>query len=161
MCVSSNGYWPLRYFSFAVRFCLFCPIVLLAACASEQGVHHVNGPTTDRLAAAQAPKVEMEDDGEPAQPPPVRRMRPEEDDPSQPWSRNYGGAPTATPPVSPSQRLPIQQDAITRTRPATTAEGEVWRNDQTGSLGRLTQLSPSEADTIVALAINAQEMRRQ
>lgn len=40
---------------------------------------------------AQAEPVELEDDGLPAQvAPPLRRNRPEADDPSQPWSPNYG-----------------------------------------------------------------------
>ncbi|MEZ5844649.1 MAG: hypothetical protein R3D27_13075 [Hyphomicrobiaceae bacterium] len=37
--------------------------------------------------------LEMEDDGLPVQRPPVRRAGREEDDPSQPWSPNYGKRP--------------------------------------------------------------------
>ena len=47
-----------------------------------------------RAAAAheqRAPQVEVEDDGLPVQAPPVHRGRPEADDPSEPFSPNYGG----------------------------------------------------------------------
>jgi hypothetical protein len=64
----------------------------LAGCASN-GQHYQSSGVT-RHAAVQPPvprpKVEIEDDGKPVQSPPARVMRPDEDDPSQPWSPNYG-----------------------------------------------------------------------
>lgn len=43
-----------------------------------------------RVTAAPPQKVEMEDDGQEAQLPPPRSVRNAPDDPSEPWSRNYG-----------------------------------------------------------------------
>ncbi len=123
---------------------------LLSGCASEKA-SYVRGPADQQL--AQVRKFEMEDDGQPVQPPPARAMRAEEDDPTQPWSPNYGGpapiqprpsAPAAMP-RAPSPYVPAQVDAAAQ---ATT----------TGSLTRLTD---EEADLVIAQAINAHEMRRR
>lgn len=58
-----------------------------------------------RLAAPPPRQVEMEEDGQEAQLPPLRRAQPEPDDPSEPFSRNYGSAPAsrnaALPPRTP------------------------------------------------------------
>jgi hypothetical protein len=52
------------------------------------------------------PRLAMEDDGMPAQIPPLRKPQPEKDDPREPYSRNYGPPPApeektapATPPI--------------------------------------------------------------
>ncbi len=45
-----------------------------------------------RMAAPTPQKVEMEDDGQEAQLPPPARVRTAPDDPSEPWSRNYGSS---------------------------------------------------------------------
>lgn len=62
----------------------------LAGCASTQNYQsaHVGHPAT-RVAAA---VTEVEDDGLPAQAPPPSSVRHQPDDPSEPWSPNYGGA---------------------------------------------------------------------
>lgn len=54
--------------------------VVLAGCASQ----------SEYYAGAQ---VAMEDDGLPAQIPPLRRAKPERDDPTEPFSPNYGPPP--------------------------------------------------------------------
>lgn len=66
----------------------------VAGCANGNSGYQSSGVT--RHAAVQPPmprpKVEIEDDGKPVQSPPARTMRPDEDDPTQPWSPNYGRA---------------------------------------------------------------------
>lgn len=63
-----------------------------------------------RVAAQPPQKVEMEDDGQEAQLPPPARVRSAPDDPSEPWSRNYGsGAARSTelrPPSPPRDPAP-------------------------------------------------------
>ena len=68
----------------------------LAGCASNSSTSVVyQYPGDARIARPQhlaAAVVEVEADGLPAQTPPSARLRPVPDDPSEPWSRNYGGA---------------------------------------------------------------------
>lgn len=163
---------PLRHgcspSSFIVKsarmICVVGPVVVLAGCASDKP-NYVQGPSAQQMAAAQGRKVEIEDDGQPVQSPPARAVRAEEDDPSQPWSPNYGGAGTAsgksgTQPVSPAFNarhpyVPTQVDAdaqhplLQRTSQATTTTGS------------LTRLSEADADYLMAQAINAHEQRRR
>jgi hypothetical protein len=67
-----------------------------------------------RVAAAPTPaQVEMEDDGQEAQLPPLRRTRAEPDDPSEPYSRNYGtvgGSRAAGPAAPPAGRERLPSD---------------------------------------------------
>lgn len=62
----------------------------LAGCASQTSSYQTvaNAPAT-RVAGYASNAVE--DDGLPAQPPPPSRIRDLPDDPSEPYSRNYGG----------------------------------------------------------------------
>jgi hypothetical protein len=74
--------------------------IVLAGCAQSgpytpQG-WNVGGPRP-ALAGAGRPRVELEADGLPAQTPPLRREPPEADDPSEPFSPNYGSRPTPEP----------------------------------------------------------------
>lgn len=69
----------------------------LAGCATSQA--RTYDPPTRVSASARyegppngAPAVEMEDDGLPVQPPPVARRDREPDDPTEPYSPNYGRA---------------------------------------------------------------------
>ena len=124
----------------------------------------MQGPTAQQMAAVQARKVEIEDDGQPVQSPPARAMRAEEDDPSQPWSPNYGsGATTGAKPRmvpaapafgAPHPYLPTQVDAEAP-RPG------LQRISSIANTGTLTRLSEAEADYLMAQAINAQEARRR
>ena len=165
MVALRDGGRPSRIGLLAARLCVAGPLALIAGCASEKSPSYVSGPMGHQVAQAQAPthKVEMEDDGEPVQPAPLRRMRPEEDDPSQPWSPNYGKDGAATmPPSTPNPRLPRQVDAAV----AEPSKRIIWTaprfdDPQLASTGALTQLSRAEADTIVAQAISTQEMRGQ
>lgn len=64
--------------------------LVLAGCATQ----------SENYGAAQ---VAMEDDGLPAQIPPLRRAKPEQDDPSEPFSLNYGPPPQVQNNKQPSQ----------------------------------------------------------
>lgn len=90
------------------RFCSRGPVVLvpfaavcllLSACASRPATHHQAGYWRPHAQAVPSEyhrehaRVEMEDDGLPVQAAPVRRRKPEPDDPSEPFSPNYGEAP--------------------------------------------------------------------
>lgn len=148
MVVSRDGRGLSLVIMLAARLSVAGSLALVAGCASEKNPNYVSGPMAQRMAAAPPHKVEMEDDGEPVQAPPVRRMRPEEDDPSQPWSPNYGRGGAASTPQPPlSTRLPKQVDAAV--------------TDQRASTSSLTSLSSTEADALIAQAITAQEMRQQ
>lgn len=59
-----------------------------------------------RVAAPPPRQVEMEDDGQEAQLPPLRRTRTEPDDPSEPYSRNYGTSPQSRSAEVPAKRTP-------------------------------------------------------
>ncbi len=73
----------------AIRFAVLGCALLLTGCASKQAA----APQVE-VAPARVARVEIEDDGLPAQLAP-RNRRPGADDPTQPWSPNYGtDAPT-------------------------------------------------------------------
>ena len=68
----------------------------LGACANTQGDRQqAGGPTGQAAQIARMPTPEVEDDGLPVQTPPQRAAQ-EPDDPSEPFSRNYG-SPVASP----------------------------------------------------------------
>ena len=78
----------------------------LAGCASTPRQY-----TANDVRVAQAAVIDVEDDGLPAQTPPPARVRHLPDDPSEPFSRNYGGEnPSRTTTVAPEEpkapRLP-------------------------------------------------------
>ncbi|MBL8564540.1 MAG: adhesin [Hyphomicrobiaceae bacterium] len=64
---------------------------------SEYPAASVGSPYPQQVAAAPAPREEMEDDGLPVQRPPLARSVNQPDDPSEPFSRNYGGPAPAAP----------------------------------------------------------------
>ena len=59
--------------------------IALAGCAASSA-----DPTPAAQAVAKAPRTPMEEDGLPAQVPPPARIRQQEDDPTEPFSPNYG-----------------------------------------------------------------------
>lgn len=63
-------------------------IFLLGGCSSTRAPD-----AAYRVTAMQKPPVDLEDDGMAAQTPPPARIRSAPDDPSEPWSRNYGVPP--------------------------------------------------------------------
>ena len=132
----------------AARICVIGLTVVasgvVSGCASKEGPRYAGAPLPQQVNERQW-KVEIEEDGKPAQAPPVRRMRPEEDDPSQPWSPNYGRS-GASGPIPPA---PIPQDVAPRTS---------WPKPVDASMRRA--MPDREADDLVARAVNAHEMRQ-
>ena len=62
---------------------------VLGGCASSRQPSYAEANA--RVAVpAPIPKVELEDDGLPVQSPPPKRAAPEAEDPTEPYSRNYG-----------------------------------------------------------------------
>ncbi len=63
----------------------------LSGCSSAQQ-HYAAADAAIAPKIAQATSVEIEDDGLPSQSPPPVRVRAAPDDPTEPFSRNYGGS---------------------------------------------------------------------
>ena len=117
------------------RVCVIGCAAIAAGCASNQHSSRVGGPDPRQLAT----RVEIEDDGLPAQLAP-RNPRPTPDDPTEPWSPNYGNraplkaaerAVPAAPPraaqrVQPTQVTEVDEDEIIR---RAIAEHEMRRRD--------------------------------
>lgn len=92
------------------RVAALCAALAVSGCAS----HHQSTADAQRMnvrVADAAAAVEVEDDGLPSQTPPPARIRQAADDPTEPFSRNYGGA-------NPSQRPISERAAETRDAPA-------------------------------------------
>ncbi len=151
-----HGCLPLGIPLKAARVCVFGPLLLVAGCASDNKASYVNGPGQQMAAAPR--KIEIEDDGQPVQPPPARPVNPAEDDPTQPWSPHYGKGVVvpSSPPRAPSPGLPKQMDASV---PAPIPVN--YRTVAEASTGSLTQLSVQEADAVIARAMTAHEMRKR
>lgn len=78
--------------------------VLLSACAQSQHAYQSQsyigaypGSASDQVAVATPPRPVIEDDGMPAQHPPRMRRGAAPDDPSEPFSPNYGPPPWDVP----------------------------------------------------------------
>jgi hypothetical protein len=158
MSLLRHGMLPSSIPLKAARVCVFGPLLLVVGCASENKASYVNGPGQQMAAAPR--KVEIEDDGQPVQPPPARPVNPAEDDPSQPWSPNYGKGVVVPSSPSPSKapRPSWQMDANI---PAPIPVPASFRPAAETSTGSLTQLSATEADAIMARAMTAHEMRKR
>lgn len=76
----------------AVLFPLMAGAVLISAagCAADNEAYYAGSPPPAYV--AQGPAVQMEADGLPVQAAPSARIRAMPDDPTQPYSPNYGGA---------------------------------------------------------------------
>jgi hypothetical protein len=126
--------------------------LILAGCVSSHtspfaGRSDVGNPAIAlqraHMAQMRKPDVaELEDDGLPVQTAPFRTRRPAVDDPSEPFSPNYGAPDTPRKRVNERQARTWQPDAA----PKTTVAG--WR-----------QLSPVEAEILVSRALAAHERR--
>jgi hypothetical protein len=160
MSLLRHGLLPLSIPSKAARVCVFGPLLLVAGCAAEQKASYVTGPGQQmgQQMAAVPRKVEIEDDGQPVQPPPARPVNPAEDDPTQPWSPHYGKGVVvpSSPAPAHAPRLPRQQEAyIPAPVPAS------YRPAAQTSTGSVAPLSAVDADAIVARAMTAHEMRKR
>lgn len=76
-----------------------------AGCAADHTVYSDDEGVAAAAYAAAAPSAEVEDDGMPAQAAPSARIRQMPDDPSQPFSRNYGGS-NPSPGTAPAVAIP-------------------------------------------------------
>lgn len=130
--------------------------VLIAGCASRQASHHSGYAQmgAQRVAIA-SPRVEIEDDGLPAQTPPPRQASTTPDDPREPWSRHYGrpAAPAASagpaprPATGSATAIPPALRAVAPAHPLPPA--------------RHVRLSQAEEEDIIMRAIADHEQRRQ
>jgi len=62
-----------------------------AGCATDNNAYNAGGPANVAYVRQASAATEMEDDGLPSQAPPSASIRQLPDDPSEPYSRNYGG----------------------------------------------------------------------
>ena len=62
-----------------------------AGCASNNTAQYANAPAVAAYSQQAASQVQVEHDGLPSQAPPSTHIRQMPDDPSEPFSRNYGG----------------------------------------------------------------------
>lgn len=128
--------------------------LLVSACASSHASYeypsNVGMSAPSRVAVA-VPKVELEDDGLAVQAPPRVRKNAEPDDPSEPFSPNYGPGPLpGEPAAEPVKRQPVNLPAG-RARRA---------NGSTVILrSRVSPMSAQEAEDIIAQAVVAHEVR--
>jgi hypothetical protein len=153
---------PARFIFSAARACVIGLAVVVSGCAANKQPSYVNGPypypgtMPQRVAAEAAPvpvKTEIEDDGLPAQTP-GRRMRPEEDDPSQPWSPNYGrGTTLGARPAMPADR------ALPGPAPVLSSPPPVRQHEAAARPRAQAALSETAADAIIARAVSAHEQR--
>lgn len=90
MCALAAGRSPVQKNRAAIaRAAAAAMFAALGGCASHQNGASAQYPANG-VRVAQA-VTEVEDDGLPAQTPPPARIREMADDPSEPFSRNYGG----------------------------------------------------------------------
>lgn len=115
---------------------LLAAALVLSACAQSNTPYryqsNVGADPEQRVATAAPPRIVNEDDGLPQQHPPLFRRGPVNDDPSEPFSPNYG------PPPLDDEAPPV--------RPA---------------IKRQAQFTPAEVEAIIARAITQHELRTQ
>jgi hypothetical protein len=147
VCSARGGLAPLFVESSMVaRVCVIGLAVVTSGCAATKTPSYAGVQNSQVRPVAERPwTVEIEEDGKPAQLPPVRRMRPEEDDPSQPWSPNYGRR-GATP----------QETAPAQLRTAWPKPIETAAKNISGTASS----AQFDADALIAKAVNTHEMRR-
>lgn len=92
MCASVPGRSPARVARAAIVPLLVAAAVLgQAGCATDNNTYNASAPATVAYARTASAGTEIEDDGLPSQAPPAANIRQMPDDPSEPYSRNYGG----------------------------------------------------------------------
>lgn len=129
--------------------------VLSAGCASKGPPQSYAQVGIGRPAAnSVSPPVEIEDDGLPSQSPPVWRTRVEPDDPSEPFSPNYGGtvAPVRKAAAGPASSISAPVPAAS---PVSASAGYV--RDTASHRAIVTE---DEQELIIMRAVAAHEQRR-
>ena len=130
--------------------------LLAAACATSQGAHDYQsnaGAARADVAVATPPRVEIEADGLPAQTPPRLGRRTGPDDPTEPFSRNYG------PPPAPGEVREPQADVPALRRAGGWETGPRPAGPREVAVMEPRRLTPAEADALIARAIIAHERR--
>ena len=90
MCALAAGRTPAsKNRALIARAAAAAVLAALGGCASDQNSANAQYPGPDMRVAQVV--TDVEDDGLPAQTPPSPRIRQTADDPSEPFSRNYGG----------------------------------------------------------------------
>jgi len=161
MRIRARGSMPLMSTTMAARVCVIGLGVVATGCAANKQPTYVGGPHAGLYQVVpsrvnELRKVEIEDDGKPAQSPPVRRMRPEEDDPTQPWSPNYGKG--ASVPAAPA---PAAEPTPARTPWPRPIEASVRTTASPPQVLASRRLSEAEAEEVMLRAVTAHEMRKQ
>lgn len=112
MFVSRSGSLPV------LSCCVLAALVSVGGCASTQAPRYSSDSAVPSQVVAQAASA-VEDDGLPAQTPPPAYIRQLPDDPSEPFSPNYGGgnpaaldnaASSKATPSPPAVRVPVPDD---------------------------------------------------
>ena len=124
--------------------------LVVSACASSHASYddrsNVGMRPPPQIAVAAGPKVELEADGLAVQAPPRVRKQAEPDDPSEPFSPNYGPAPHSSEPASEPADQPVQPQRRADARPF------ILRS-------RTAPMSAQEAQSIILQAMIAHERR--
>jgi len=119
---------------------------LVSACASSHANYdrpaNVGAQRAHQVAVVARPKIELEADGLAVQTPPRKHRRVEPDDPSEPFSPNYGPKPNRSEPTAAPRRRSQQADA-----------------QKLRFRARMTAMSPAEQQSIIARAMVAHERR--
>lgn len=115
-------------------------VLSLSACAQSQSYPQSNAgiqSSHQRVAAAVPPRIVQDDDRLPGQHPPRGHGAPQVDDPSEPFSPNYGPGPE--PSNGPDQNKPNWQPVSVRR----------------------AMIDPRQVEAIIAQAVTAHELRTQ
>ncbi len=168
-CISSRLYRPLRDLCVGIALA-----TLLSACANTGappyaqsyagGPQHYAGEPQQKVAiVTPRPKLKLEDDGLPQQAPPRRRFGQEPDNPTEPYSPNYGAPPVAAeepaPPASTFQRRaflappPHASAPSSYPRQPTRHNVRVHKNEMPSG-----SFSNAKAERLIAQAIAKHEM---
>ena len=156
------GFGLRRSFPLAARVCVIgLAGVVLGGCATNREPSYVQGPVMAAPASKSAHNqaAEVEEDGMPAQVAPSARRPPLPDDPSEPWSPNYGGPAEAKPAPGTPEPPPQRSNRRPRKEETADASAEPSPKPQARRQAATVRLSEAAADQMIERAIAAHEMR--
>jgi hypothetical protein len=145
------GCTPRFFRRYAARAVAVGLLLAVTGCASDKTAQipaAFGEPSPSYTVEPRPPRIATEDDGLPAQHPPLRRLA-AADDPREPWSPNYGTVPasrTAKPPPPPP---PAPMPTTTRVAMVIKERFPIFG------------AQPIDEDDIIRRAIAAHEMRRE
>lgn len=116
MCAFAAGRSPARVARAAIAPLLFAAVALgEGGCAADNKAYYATAPAVAAY-SQQVAAVQVEGDGLPSQPAPSARVRQMPDDPSEPFSPNYGGPNPAAvvpkPAATTDAKAAVSQSAI-------------------------------------------------